>query len=128
MSLLDVHTSCLNDVLRSIERALWELKLGVEAEVDIPEHQFLRLRFAKDGGDWILMIVREESGLRCQTPLIGAGRAHRIAAVSSLPNLLRKLQETHEAKDQEVVVALAKAQDFLKRLQNESSNQAKAVT
>jgi hypothetical protein len=116
---LDKVTNELTETLEGVERALSELRLGVNASVELepwervaddpsaPEYGTL-LGFQREGKLWRLVVLEGEVGdpdsWKSQ-PLINASRSRRLLAVKVLPALIERLVAQAVAQRDEIVSA-----------------------
>ena len=106
-SLLSRATDDLNQLLFSAQKALQEMDLGIEAEVEMSGER--RLAFTKSGPDWILEV--REGAVTC--PLLKARRVDRIAAAQTLARLETALRANARKMYEELAIATASARGWL---------------
>lgn len=115
---LDDATDVLTEALSDAEDLLAALRLGVPAQVPLPDGR--GLCFGKVGKQWRLYVASSVEGEDPQI-LASASRHTRVWAAESLPALLQALRDAQVAHHAEVVCAAEKVRAFNAALRAEAS-------
>ena len=109
---LNEETDRLNDALDEVEYAIFNLRIGVMASIELDaEHQLV---WQKEGGNWHLFIRHVESD--SFNRLRSAGRRHRVLAAGKLDELLLAIRRAEQNERDGVAAAIAQASLFAQRV------------
>lgn len=117
---LTAATDALIQVLKTFEKQLLDLHLGVAAEVlldEEPSGRWRKLRFGKHGNTWGLYVAQGDKKQPNRDPLVqhllNASRQVRLAAIDHLEELVILLVQNAQAERLRVQDSLAKVQVML---------------
>lgn len=113
---LHAMTDIFNERIVALEQTFKSLNLGVEAEVPLDDESKKLLAFAKDRGEFRLLVVDKaavsvQDILAKRTPLIHASRSVRVKAVELLPVLLLAMIQEVDRQIESVSGAIEKADE-----------------